>query len=116
MWQSSRTKASKLFTGIHLDYGSNDGHVLVNLFKYAQKIYSSDIECKIKDEYKIKILKSLDINLNNSKVESISDNFFDSVSCIHVLEHVPIVKNVMDELYKYVKKNINLLFYQRLFK
>lgn len=103
MWLSSRAKVSKRFQGIHLDYGSNDGHVLVNLFTHAKTLYASDIEHKIDDKYKKFIFKSLDINIKNSKIESISDNFFDSVSCIHVLEHVPIVKNVVDELYRVVK-------------
>lgn len=105
MWTSSRTIASKLFTGIHLDYGSNDGHVLVHLFNHAQQLYSADVENKLDDNYKKKIFKSLDINIDNSKIESIPNDFFDSASCIHVLEHVPTPKNVIDELFRIIKSN-----------
>ena len=83
-----REKTSKIFTGIHLDYGVNDGHVTNKLFgdKKKEDIFVADLENKVLEKLKDKwIFKK--INIEDSSIE-VNDSFFDSISCIHVIEHL----------------------------
>ncbi len=101
---SARTKNAAKFIGIHLDYGTNDGYVASKLFKQTKKLFAADIKNKIFSENRDMFDGFLMINRENSKIELIEDEYFDSISCIHVLEHIEKPNLVVNEFYRLLKK------------
>jgi len=88
-----------------LDYGSGDGHVANKQFdKYPSgDVYLSDVVNNVSLEVRNKYYNFLDIDKESSKINFISDNYFSSATCIHVLEHVTCANNVMTELNRVLK-------------
>ncbi len=99
-----RTYIAKRLSGKHLDYGTNDGHVAKRLFGRNSQIdlYVADIAYNInKDNAKI-ASKFLLIDRETGSVQ-MHAGVFDSISCIHVLEHLKDVAPVMTEFMRLLK-------------
>lgn len=99
-----RTKVVRAFCGKHLDYGSNDGHVTKRLFgnKDIDDLYVSDIEFKISEANRSIAKNFLYIDPVSSRIEN-EGSFFDSITCIHVIEHVSSVDCLMREMNRQLK-------------
>jgi 2-polyprenyl-3-methyl-5-hydroxy-6-metoxy-1,4-benzoquinol methylase len=94
-----RSKVAKMFKGIHLDYGVNDGHVTRKLFgaMNLDNLYVADIENKLLPENALFAKNFLIIDPQTSRINN-EGSRFDSVSCIHVIEHVPNFNMLIIEL------------------
>lgn len=92
-------------TNKFLDYGCGKGEFISKLKNKVKYIYGFDV-----DPEKIKIVKTKYpfVKLRIIKVKDklpYSDNFFNSVSMFHVLEHVDSEKQAINEIYRVLKPN-----------
>ena len=88
-----------------LDYGANDGHVTSRLFKKhpPSDVYVADLQNKLSIENKKYGWNFLEVNPQTSSI-NVEDYFFDIVTCMHVLEHVPQPENPLREFLRVMKK------------
>lgn len=99
-----RTKLGKMFGGLHLDYGTNDGHVCKKIFRHKgpDSLYVADVVNNVSERFSDLKSRFLHVDISTSRVEA-DDESFDSISCIHVLEHVPTPSAVIDEFVRLLK-------------
>ena len=94
-----------------LDIGCSDGPFLPSLNYYAKKIIAIDISEELVKKSKkltdIMLFKSKKINLLTSDGLALpfKDECFNLVFCLEVLEHVKNPGNVIEEIYRVLKKN-----------
>ena len=100
-----RSRLAKIFTGTHLDYGINDGHVTSKLFgkKPLGQLYVADIENKLAAENELLSDNFLETDPATCRVD-VEDSRFDSISCMHVIEHVPNSSLLLKEFNRILKR------------
>jgi len=98
-----------------LDMGCSDGPFLPTLNMYAKKIIAMDIDIdlvrKSKNLIKNKLSNSNKINLMTSDGLKLPfrNEHFDLIFCLEVLEHVKNSRKVIEEIYRILKKNGELI-------